>query len=79
MHDSPFRESFSPGTLIVGEGQPGTVAYIIETGCVEISCLHGGKRVVLAQLGPGELFGEMALIDEQVRSASARAIEPTVV
>jgi len=79
MVTSPFSESFPPGTLIFGEGEPGTVAYIIETGCVEISSLHGGKRVVLAQLGPGELFGEMALIDEQVRSATARAIEPTVV
>jgi len=78
MSENLFRQSLAPGSLIFTEGEAGTVAYVIEEGCVEITSLRNGSRAVLARLGPGELFGEMALIDGQVRSATAHAIEPTI-
>ena len=77
MSENLFRQSLAPGSLIFTEGEAGTVAYVIEEGCVEITSLRNGSRALLARLGPGELFGEMALIDGQVRSATAHAIEPT--
>jgi hypothetical protein len=44
---------------------------------VEISILADGKPVILAQLGEGDIFGEMAMVDERPRSASAQALEVT--
>jgi EAL domain-containing protein (putative c-di-GMP-specific phosphodiesterase class I) len=71
------RQDYGPGEVIFREGEPGDVAFVVERGRVEISALRQGQDVVLVHLGEGELLGEMALIDEKVRSASARAIEAT--
>ena len=53
------------------------LAFIIRSGKVDIIQEKGGKEIKLATMGPGEVFGEMALLDEFPRSASARAVEPT--
>jgi EAL domain-containing protein (putative c-di-GMP-specific phosphodiesterase class I) len=63
--------------MIFREGEPGDSAFIVERGLVEISALKGGKRIVLASLGGRHVFGEMALIDDEVRSATATALEDT--
>jgi EAL domain-containing protein (putative c-di-GMP-specific phosphodiesterase class I) len=68
-----FRRSFAAGSAIFNEGDPGNCAYIIERGTVEISTLRGGQKIRLAARGPGEIFGEMAIIDSKPRSASALA------
>lgn len=61
--------------LIFIQGQKGDHAYIIEEGQVEIfHKLKNDQESHLAILGQGELFGEMALIDANIRSASARAL-----
>lgn len=62
-------ESFSAGEKIFEEGQQGEVMYAISNGEVEI--IYDGK--VISNHGPGEIFGEMALIDSNQRSASAVA------
>ncbi len=77
--DSDRRQIFRPGELIFGEGTPGDVAFIIERGEVEITCLRQGRNVRLGLLGAGEIFGEMALIDDNLRTATARAAEETEV
>ena len=59
------------------EGEAGETAYIIESGRVEISLLRDGGKVVIAELGPGSLVGEMALIDAGTRLATATALEET--
>lgn len=68
------RKIFAKGQLVFTEGDKGCCAYIIEEGEVEI--LAGEHRLSL--LSKGELFGEVALIDQQARTASARATAHTV-
>ena len=63
------------GDLIFSEGDMADSAYLIETGAVEISLGRDGIRQVLALLGPGEVFGEMGIIDNLPRSATATAAE----
>lgn len=63
------------GDYIFMEGDTGEYAFLLESGRVEINLEREGKIVVLAERGPGEIFGEMAIIDDQPRSASIRAIE----
>lgn len=68
---------FMAGTRIFRQGEPGDVAYMIETGYVEISSMFDGKKHVIAILRPGEIFGEMAILDTQPRSATASAMHET--
>lgn len=58
------------GSIIFSEGDPGTCMYGVKAGQIEIL---GGDEV-LETVGPEEIFGEMALIDNKPRSASARAL-----
>ncbi|NNF51319.1 MAG: EAL domain-containing protein [Gammaproteobacteria bacterium] len=71
------REYFPKGTKVFREGEPGTYAYLIENGKIEISAATKGARIEINVLGPGDLFGEMALIDNHSRSATATALEDT--
>ena len=68
---------FQPGQMIFREGDTTQEAYRIHKGRVEISIAGEGKAVILAQLGEGDIFGEMAMVDERPRSASAQALEVT--
>ncbi|MFK7855678.1 MAG: EAL domain-containing protein [Granulosicoccus sp.] len=65
---------FLAGTKIFDMGDPGDFAYMIDTGYVEISSISAGSKNILAVLGPGEIFGEMALIDGRPRCATALAM-----
>ncbi len=62
------------GELLFSEGDPPTTAFLIEKGQIEIRANQGGTDVVLSVLGPGDLVGEMAVIDDSVRTASAMAL-----
>jgi CRP-like cAMP-binding protein len=64
---------FPDSQVIFIKGAPGDFAYVVKSGRVEIR--EGGR--VLETLGPGGLFGEMAMIDAAPRSASAVAVGPT--
>ncbi|MBP1643541.1 MAG: hypothetical protein H6Q03_2210 [Acidobacteria bacterium] len=65
--------AFAAGQEIFREGRPGAEMFIIEDGEVEISRLHGASEKRLSTLGPGDFFGEMALLEDRPRSATARA------
>ncbi|MCL4179252.1 MAG: cyclic nucleotide-binding domain-containing protein [Verrucomicrobia bacterium] len=68
-----FRH-YPAGASIFREGDPGDGLYVIVEGTVQIVCRVGqDERRVLSTLGPGEFFGEMAVLDEQTRSATALA------
>jgi hypothetical protein len=63
------------GDVICREGNPGDCMYIVERGSVEILVQRGlGEEVVVGKLGSGEFFGELALLDGQPRSATARGL-----
>lgn len=69
---------FNPGDVIVRENEVGVAFYIIDKGRVEVvKNLGGADEQVLDTMGPPNFFGEMALFDNHVRSASIRAIEET--
>ncbi|QQE64627.1 hypothetical protein GFS31_13080 [Leptolyngbya sp. BL0902] len=67
---------FREGETIFTEGSASDSAYIIESGLIEIFVGSGSEAVQLSVLGPGDIFGEMGLIDDYPRSASARAMGP---
>jgi diguanylate cyclase len=67
---------FSAGETIFTEGSSADRAYIIETGYVEIFVGSGQDSLQLSVLGPGDIFGEMGIIDASPRSASAKAMGP---
>ncbi|MEZ4270761.1 MAG: cyclic nucleotide-binding domain-containing protein [Myxococcota bacterium] len=71
--------AFDADTLIFEEGAPGTSMYVIREGRVKICKQRGKREIVLAFLGSGEFFGEMALLEGLPRSASAIAVEPSVI
>jgi len=75
VFESLVRQRVAPGMVIFRQGDRGDCAYVIESGAVEISAMRLGGQVVLARLGAGDLFGEMALVDDAGRSATARAVE----
>jgi ABC-type multidrug transport system ATPase subunit/CRP-like cAMP-binding protein/ABC-type multidrug transport system permease subunit len=70
-----------PGTLVVAQGDPGDAMYLIESGSVTVEVHHddqqGPQRV--ARLGPGEFFGEVAILRGGVRGASVRTEGQAVV
>ncbi len=70
-----YSRTYKKGQVIFREGDPDDCAFIIETGRVQISTLKGAEVIALSVLGPGEIFGEMAIIDGLPRSASAAALE----
>lgn len=75
-----FRDSFQrmllrSGEMVFKEGEPGNRAYVIDSGNIRISRSRpDGSNLVLAVLGRGDLFGELALIDDLPRSASAESL-----
>lgn len=65
-------------TVIFSAGEPGGVMYVIEEGRVEIYLRDAAhERLTVAVMGPGEIFGELSLLDNLPRSASAKALEDT--
>lgn len=75
--NSAVEQTYQTGQLIMRQGDTGVGAFIIRSGKVEVLQKRDGTEQKLATLGPGEVFGEMALLDEFPRSATVRAVEPT--
>lgn len=74
------RRVYRPGQTLFHEGDQAWAAFLIESGEVEILRSAGARHeVVLATVGAGELIGEMGLIDNAPRSATARSVGTTVV
>jgi hypothetical protein len=73
MSEGVFRRVYPAGAQIFHEGELGDFAFIIERGEIEISVGTGDMKEVLAIIGPGELFGELAALDGFARSANAVA------
>lgn len=69
-------KEYKAGDIIFEANTVGNEMYIIESGRIKIYKVFEGVELTFAELGEGEAFGEMSLIDEYPRSAAARAIQP---
>jgi CRP-like cAMP-binding protein len=65
------------GDSFFREGEVGDTMYVLESGRAEVIRSWQGRELRLHALGPGDCFGEMALLDLSPRSASVRALEPS--
>jgi CRP/FNR family transcriptional regulator/CRP/FNR family cyclic AMP-dependent transcriptional regulator len=71
------RRTYKRGEVIFHMGDPGDTLFILESGRVKVySYAESGEETVLAIVGPGSCFGELALIDGEPRSATVEALEP---
>lgn len=75
---APVRRSFAKGTTIFKEGDQADAAYILESGTVQIFKSVGGRRITLGNIGPWGIFGELGIVDEFPRMATAYAADDTV-
>src|SRR6201996_3614537 len=67
--------SFPAGTRVFHEGDDSDACYIVKEGSFRVTREHSdGRAITLATLGPGEIFGELAMLDGDQRSASAEAL-----
>ncbi|MBE7438290.1 MAG: cyclic nucleotide-binding domain-containing protein [Spirochaetales bacterium] len=69
--ESNINRTFKEDEMVFAENEPGRELYIIQSGRVKITKMVNGQEVMLAVLQPGDIFGEMALLDNKPRSASA--------
>ncbi|MFQ5576958.1 MAG: Crp/Fnr family transcriptional regulator [Anaerolineae bacterium] len=71
------RQTLAAGEVLFHQGDPGDALYVIISGRVKIVFQkEAGEEVVLSHFGPGEFFGELALIDQKPRSAGVVALSP---
>jgi CRP/FNR family cyclic AMP-dependent transcriptional regulator len=76
LTDRAVVRSYSKGAIIVNEGDEGTSLFVILSGSVKTFLSdENGKEVVLSTQGTGEYFGDLALFDDEPRSASVMALE----
>lgn len=70
------QKTIYEGSAVYLENMPGEALYIIKNGSIRISKMLGeGEEKILVVLGPGDFFGEMALLDGSARAATARVLE----
>jgi CRP/FNR family transcriptional regulator len=69
--------SYSPGQVIFREGDHGDTCFIVHSGAVKITREHGGRTIALAELRGGDVFGELSMFGNEVRSATAQSLEDT--
>jgi CRP-like cAMP-binding protein len=72
--------TFEPGQVVFREGDSSDTCYIVRTGHARAVRSHGdGRTITLARFGPGDIFGELAMFEDERRSATVEAVEPTEV
>lgn len=77
MNADLLRVNFESMSVVFKAGDPGDKAYVIEKGCVEVLHEAEGKMRRIAILSQGSIFGEVALLDGQPRTATVRTLMPT--
>ncbi len=74
MSTRDLGKIYNDGEVIICQGEEGDCMYEIQEGQVEVIQKKGSREVRLAVLGSGEFFGEMAIFEREVRSATVRAL-----
>jgi CRP-like cAMP-binding protein len=70
---------YDAGTVVFNEGDEGRTCYIVRSGRARAIQAHpDGRSITLAHFGPGDIFGELAMLDGERRSATVEATEDTV-
>jgi CRP/FNR family transcriptional regulator, cyclic AMP receptor protein len=78
--DLAVPRAFEAGQVVFREGDASDTCYIVRSGRARAVREHsGGRTITLATFGPGDIFGELALFEDERRSATIEAIEPTSV
>src|SRR3954469_9785661 len=71
-----ITRAFEPQQVIFREGDDSDTCYIVRSGHARAIRQHGdGRTITLATFGPGDIFGELAMFDDERRSATVEAIE----
>jgi CRP-like cAMP-binding protein len=78
-NDTGFTRFYPKNAMICSEAEPGDELYIIQKGTIKVTKIVDDKEVLLALLKAGDIFGEMALLENKPRSASGIAYEDTTV
>ena len=69
--------SFAPGQAVFREGDASDTCYVVRDGHARAVRTHrDGRTITLARFGPGDIFGELAMFEDELRSATVEAIEP---
>jgi CRP/FNR family transcriptional regulator len=72
--------AFEPGQIVFREGDASDTCYIVRSGRARAVREHGdGRTITLATFGPGDIFGELAMFEDELRSATVEAVQPTEV
>ncbi|MGV3773938.1 MAG: ATP-binding protein [Verrucomicrobiales bacterium] len=80
LRPSVQERQYGPGEVIFKEGDSGDGIYLVHEGNVQVAAIVGHeKRTVLTRIGPGDFFGEMAVLDQEPRSATVIAEHETFV
>ena len=69
------RRRYAAGETVFEEGAPGDAMHLVRAGALEVRRAEGLERYVLARLGPGHAFGELAVLDQTPRTATVVAVE----
>jgi len=76
LHKVFKPRNYLKNSMIILEEEYGDLVFVVKTGTIKITRVNDeGKEVILALLGPGEIFGELAILDGEARSANALAQE----
>lgn len=77
LAEAMFYSEFEAGQALVYEGESGNELFIIVKGTISVSVKSEGKEIELVRLGAGDFFGEMAMLEQEHRSATCKAVEST--
>lgn len=79
MDHGVLGKEYADGDVICQQGEPGECLYVVQAGRLVVVRENDVGQVVLGELGPGDVFGEMAIFERQPRSATVRARGPACV
>jgi len=77
MSGGALGKVYQDGEIIVRQGDPGDTMFVIQTGQVQVLAERDGEETLLRVAREGELLGEMAIFEQQSRSATLRALGET--